>query len=114
MADNLTPEEFINKGISNRELKGIYKAIDEHKKQTLKLHKMPMSSDCAMEIIQAEQLFRKSITHDIRTLVELNCANCPAGYTREDCQAKACPFKSIDQILKDRLTQLNEILPGGI
>lgn len=108
------PNEFIGLDNSVRELTGISKAIQEYYKETLKLHKMPMSSDCAMSIIDAEVMFRKAITNDLLTLVEINCANCPMGYERDNCKVQSCPFQSIDKIIKNRLEQLSQIRPGGL
>lgn len=114
---NNMPEEFISAAgleMTTRELKGIGKALNEYKKDVLKLHKMPISADCAQEIIDAEKSFRKAISNDILTLIEINCAQCPMGYERNDCKAKSCPFSTIEKILRNRLEELNEVLPGGI
>lgn len=116
MKNNLPPEfdRSDGGGLSTRELTGIGRAISDYKKDVLKLQNMPMSADCAQEIINAEVAFRKNLTNDLMTLVELNCAKCPMGFTRNDCQAKSCPFQTIDQILKERLKQLDSVRPGGI
>jgi hypothetical protein len=115
MSKNILAEEFVDlEGKSVRELKGIGRALQEYHKDVLKLHKMPMSSDCAQEIIDAEVMFRRAITNDFLTLIELNCAQCPMGFERNDCQAKSCPFKSVEKILKSRLDQLSQIRPGGV
>lgn len=111
---NEMPEEFTQKELSTRELKGIGRAIADHKKDVLHLHKLPMTAEAAKEIMIAEKRFRVTLTRDLRTLIEVNCSNCPAGYTRSECKAKACPFKTIDNLLNERLEQLNQILPGGI
>lgn len=114
---NILPEEFVDvlgNTVSPREIKGIGRALDEYKKDILKLHKMPISADCAQEIIDAEKSFRKALTTDILTLIEINCAQCPMGFERNNCKVKSCPFSTIEEILKTRLDELNQILPGGI
>ena len=114
---DILPVEFIDiqdSSISLRDIKGIGRALDEYKKGVLKLYKMPISADCAQEIIDAEKSFRKALTTDILTLIEMNCAQCPVGFERNDCKAKSCPFSTIESILKTRLNELNQILPGGI
>lgn len=108
------PAEFVTKSVGNRELKGIYKALDDHKKDILKLHELPMSSDCAKEIIMAEKSFRYTITRELREFIELNCANCPAGQDKQTCEIDNCPMKIIERILYSTLDQLNQILPGGV
>lgn len=108
------PELDNQKSIGFREYTGIAKALKDYQKEVLQLHKMPMTSDCAMEIINAEKTFRKAITKDLKDWIEINCSSCPMGYSRNNCQAKSCPFQTIDKIINTRLQQLEEILPGGI
>lgn len=113
MNNNISDQTIIQKSINNRELVGIGKALQDYKKDILKLHKLTVTTDCLIESIEAEKAFRKAITNDIRTLIEINCASCPMGYTRNECEAESCPFSTIDNILNERLKQLNQILPGG-
>lgn len=114
MMNNLSDQTIIQKSINNRELIGISKALQDYKRDILKLQRLPMTSDALIESIEAERAFRKAITNDLRALIEINCANCPMGYDRNTCEAKSCPFKTINNILDDRLKQLNQILPGGV
>lgn len=115
MNNSLTPKEFANIEQPNRkEIIGLSKALQDYKKEILHLQDLPMTADCLLESINAEKMFRKAITNDLRELIEVNCVNCPLGYTKEDCKAESCPFQSINKILNTRLKQLNNILPGGI
>ena len=114
MMNNLPDQTIIQKSINNREIVGIGKALQDYKRDVLKLQRLPMTSDALMESIEAERAFRKAITNDLRALIEINCANCPMGYDRNTCEAKSCPFSTIDNIVNDRLKQLNQILPGGV
>ena len=115
MNNNLMPKEFANIGQANkREITGLSKALQDYKKEVLHLQDLPMTADCLVESINAEKLFRKCITNDLRELIEINCANCPLGFTKDECNAESCPFQSISKILNTRLKELNQILPGGI
>lgn len=114
MNNHLMPEEFINIEPNKREIKGISKALQDYKKEVLHLQDLPMTADCLIESINAEKLFRKAITNDLRELIELNCSNCPLGFNKDFCEAESCPFKSINNILNTRLKELDQILPGGI
>ena len=100
MNNNIPDQTIIQKSINNRELVGIGKALQDYKKDVLKLQRLPMTSEALMESIEAEKAFRKAITNDLRALIEINCANCPMGYSRESCEAESCPFKTINNILK--------------
>lgn len=113
---NLTPEEFSNlvNQPNKQGLTGIARALRDYKVEVAKLHTLPVTADCLLESIEAERLFRKTITEDLRTLIELNCTNCPMGYTKNSCEQNNCPFSVIDKILNQRLKELNSILPGGI
>ena len=105
---------IISESINSREIVGIGKALNDYKKDVLKLQNLPMTADALIENIEIEKSFRKALVNDLRTLIETNCANCPMGYTRNECEVESCPFKTIDNILNERLKELNQILPGGI
>ena len=105
---------IIQESLTNREISGIGKALNDYKKEVLKLQKLPMTADALLESIEIEKSFRKALVNDLRTLIETNCANCPMGYSRNNCEVKSCPFKTIDNIVNERLKELNKILPGGI
>ena len=111
---NNIPKEFFNQSDlpNKQEVRGISKALDNYKKDVLRLQDLPMTADCLIESIEVERLFRKSFTKEIRDLVELNCANCPLGFTNDNCEAKQCPFKSIKEILDTHLKWLKQNLPG--
>lgn len=112
--NNIPDKTIMQNSLNNRELKGIGRALDEYKKDVLKLHKLPMTAESLIESLEIEKSFRKALVSDLRALVEMNCNNCPLGYSRGNCEAESCPFKSIDDILSQRLKQLNQILPGGV
>lgn len=111
--NNIPDRTLYQEHISNKELTGICKALNDYKKDTLKLHKLTVSTDCLLESLEAERSFRISITNDLRTIIEINCANCPMGFTKDTCEVQ-CPYKTIENILNDKLKQLDQILPGGL
>ena len=114
MMNNLSDQTIIQKSLNNREIIGIGKALQDYKRDVLKLQKLPMTADALLESIELEKSFRKALVNDLKTLIETNCANCPMGYERNTCEAKSCPFKTIDNIVNERLKELNQVLPGGI
>lgn len=114
MMNNLSDEVIIQESLNNREIVGIGKALSDYKKEVLKLQKLPMTADALLESIEIEKSFRKALVNDLRTLIETNCANCPIGYSRSNCEVESCPFKTINIIVNERLKELNQILPGGI
>ena len=105
-------EQFINS--PKTKIPGITQAIHNYKKEILKLHTLPESADILISRCEAEKSFRLSLTQDLFNLIEISCASCPMGFTRSSCEAKQCPFKTLDRILKDKLKQLDQILPGGV
>ena len=102
------------KTLNSKEAKGIFKALQDYKTEVLGLEKLPATADCMLETIEAEKMFRRAITNDLRSLIEINCASCPLGFTKDNCEADSCPFASIKNILDTRLKQLDQILPGGV
>lgn len=112
MMNNLSDQTIIQKSINNRELTGIGRALEDYKKETLKLQKLPMTAEALMESIELEKSFRKALVNDLKTLIETNCANCPLGFEKSSCEAKSCPFKTIDNIVNERLKELSQVLPG--
>lgn len=106
--------DVYTKQLSNKSLKGIAKAIEDHKKEVLKLHKLPMSTDCLLEIVNAEKSFRINIINDLTKAIETACNICPMGFTQDSCQAKQCPYKTLKDILEENINRLEQTLPGGL
>jgi len=112
--EDFPDKTILQSSLGKREITGIGKALDDYKKDVLKLQRLPMTADALMESIELERSFRKALVNDLKTLIETNCANCPLGFSRSTCEAKSCPFQTIDNIINERLKELNNILPGGI
>ena len=105
-------EQVLNN--SKPPIKGVAKIIQDYKKEVLKLHTLPETADVLTSRYEAEKSFRLSLTRDLFSFIESSCNSCPMGFTREHCKAKQCPLKTLDNILKDKLNQLDQILPGGL
>ena len=100
--------------LKKTELTGLASVFSDYKQDVLKLHHLHESADIVLEKLELERAFRKSITTSLYKLIDSACSRCPMGFTRFECKAKECPFKTIDLMLKDMLDQLEQVLPGGL